>query len=333
MSSDRVASVLVVDDEPHLRELLTDALSSADLHVDVASSGREAIDLAGRLDVDLLVTDLVLGDCTGLDVIDRLRSRLGADFPAVVITGRGDPRTLSEASRRHPVELMTKPLDLDRLRQTVRTELTRQEHTRRLERRYRRLRSLAKSINAERKNIHRKLEATCADLSGAYQTLSDQIACQQTLIEYQRDLLAARNDDDAFRNLFRLFVRRSGSVFGVAMVCDANAELQVAGRFGVPAPDGIGFCRHIIKPIQDIVLADPKCMVIDAGEQQDMFDPAIQKYLVGLSILAVPLIPCAGELIGLVVLYRKGEQPFVPADVALAETIALPTAVAVARND
>jgi DNA-binding response OmpR family regulator len=333
MSVDRVANVLVVDDEAHLRELLADALSGADLRVDVAASGREALDLAGRKQVDLVVTDLVLGDCTGLDVIDQLRSSLHSDIPAVVITGRGDANSLSEASRRHPVELMTKPLDLDRLREIIRTELSRRERTRRLERRYRRLRRLARRVNIERKDVHRKLEVTCADLGAAYSALSEQIANQQTLIEYQRDLLAARNDDDVFRAMFRLFVRRSGGVFGVAMACDANAELQIIGRFGVPSPDNIEFCRGIIKPIQDAVLSNPRCMLIDAGEQREMFDPPIRRYLVGLSVLVVPLIPAAGELIGLVVLYRKGEQPFVPADVSLAETIAPPTAIAVARND
>jgi DNA-binding response OmpR family regulator len=332
MSRDHVANVLVVDDEPHLRELLADALSGAGIRVETAASGSEAIDLAGRKEVDLVVTDLVLGDCTGLEVIDRLRSSRG-DIPAVVITGRGDTKSLSEASRRRPVEVMTKPLDLDRLRETIRTELTRQEQTRRLERRYRRLRRLARSINLERKDIRRRLETTCADLEAAYGTLSEQIAGQKTLIEYQRDLLAARNDDDVFRAMFRLFVRRSGSVFGVAMACDADAELQIVGRFGVPTPDNIEFCRGIVKPIRDAVLSNPRCMLIDAGEQREMFDQSIRRYLVGLSVLVVPLIPCAGELIGLVVLYRKGEQPFVPADVSLAETVAPPTAIAVARND
>jgi DNA-binding response OmpR family regulator len=333
MTMDRVANVLVVDDEPHLRELLVEVLSGDDIRVDSAASGREAIDLAGRKDVDLVVTDLVLGDCTGLDVIDRLRSSLGSELPAVVITGQGDAKNLSEASRRRPVELMTKPLDMEHLRETVRGELARRQQTFRLQRRYGRLRRLTRLINLERKRIHGKLRDTATELSSAYQSLSDQIASQTTLIDYQRDLLAARNDDDVFRSLFRLFVRRSGSVFGVAMVCDANAELQIVGRFGVPVPDNLGFCQHIIKPIQDMVLANPKCTLIDAGEQREMFDPAIQRYLVGLSVLVVPLIPCAGELIGLLVLYRKGEQPFIPADVTLAETIAPPTAVAVVRND
>jgi len=231
------------------------------------------------------------------------------------------------------VELMTKPLNLDRLRTAIREELSRQARYRRQRRRMCRLRRLARSINSERKNLHRQLDTTCAELATAYQTLSGQLSFQQTVIGYQRELLKARNDDDVFRSLFRLFVRQSGPCFGVAMVCDDQAELRIAGRFGVPKPDGIRFCDALCKPAIDAVLRSPGCTLIDAGEKTELFDPPIRRYLVGVSILAAPLIPHAGEMIGLAVLYRKGEQPFTDRDVALAHIASYPTALAVRRND
>ena len=150
---------------------------------------------------------------------------------------------------------------------------------------------------------------------------------------YQRELLGARTDDDVFRALFRLFVTRSGPVFGVAMVCDSAAQLKTTGRFGVPQPDGLEFCRRLSQPLIDAVLSDPHCTLIDAEAESFLFDESIRRYLPGLTALAVPLIPRSGEMIGLVVLYRKGEQPFTDADVALAELIAHPTALAIQRND
>ena len=295
-------------------------------------SGKDAIRLAHLQRPDLVVTDLRLGDCHGLEVIDRLRSTIG-EIPAVVITGYGDSATLADASRRRPVELMTKPLDLDRLRRTVRDELARQARSRRQARRTRRLRQLARKTNLERKDIRRQLETTCADLTDGYRCLSGQLALQQVVLTFQRDLLSAGDDDDVFRFLFRLFVRRSGPVFGVAMVCDAGAELRIIGRFGVPQPDSTAFCRKIAAPLIDRVLAAPRCQLLDAWGEAESFDPAVREYLVGVSILAIPLLPAPGEMIGLVVLYRKGEQPFDDGDLALAEMICAPTAVAVRRND
>jgi FixJ family two-component response regulator len=324
--------VLIVDDEAALRELLTDALSDTGVEIDAAASGQEALRLALRRRPDLVVTDLRLGDCHGLEVIDRLRSALG-EVAAVVITGHGDVRVLTEASRRRPVELMTKPLDVARLQQTVRRELSRQAQDRRARRRARRLRRLARRTNLERKSVSRQLETTCADLTEAYRSLSGRLSLQQMVMAYQQQLLSAGDDDSVFQALFRLFVRRSGPVFGVAMVCDDAAQLQIVGRFGVPNPDAAGFCRALTAPLVDLVLTDPRPRTLDAGERSEQFAANIREYLVGLTLLTVPLLPAAGEMIGLVVLYRKGEQPFVDDDVALAEMIAHPTAVAVRRNE
>ena len=305
------ARVLVVDDEPRLRDLLVDALSGPDIEIAVASSGEEAVKLAADRDVDLIVADLNLGDCTGLEVIDRLRDN-DADLPAVVITGSASLGDLTEASRRRPVELMTKPLDVVRLLNTIRLELTRR---------------------ADRRTESERIDTTYADLTIAYRNLSSQMAMHKVVLGYQNELLSAKTDDDVFRSLFRLFVRRSGSVYGAALVCDSSAQLNIIGRFGVPYPDSVEFCRALSDPLLDAVLSTPQVMLFDAGRSSEMFDGSIRRYLPGLSILLVPLIPAPGELIGMVMLYRKGEQPFGDHDVAIAEVIAAPTAVAVRRND
>jgi len=326
------ARVLVVDDEPHLLELLVDVLSTADIEVTAASSGRQAIALAGKAKPDIIVADLYLGDCTGLEVIDRLRVDQ-RDLPAVVITGGRDPDCFSEASRRKPIELLTKPLDVVRLQRTVREELARQQRRRLQRRRTKRLLRLARSRNIECKSMHEHLDGTCADLVSACRTLSSQFHVQEVVLEYQRDLLSAKNDHDVFRALFRLFVSRCGPTSGVALVCDAEANLQMVGRFGVPKPDNARFCEALAKPMIETLLGEPRCTVTDAGQEAELFDPAIRKFLVGLTVLAVPLIPEPGELIGVALLYRKGEQPILDRDVALANMLSFPTALAIRRND
>ena len=332
MANRRTARVLVVDDELELRHLVSDVLEGLDVTVCTAGSGKEALEMARRQAPDLLITDLRLGDCTGLDVIDDVR-KLAGDVPAVVITGHGDPQSLAAASRRRPVEVMTKPLDIDRLRQTVQGELNRQDRAERLGRRNRRLRMIARNLSRDRNLVRGQLDSTCADLMCAYRGLNNRLSIQQTVINYQNSMIAARNDDEVFAALFRAFATRTGPLFGVALVCDENAKLNVIGRFGVPKPDELGFCQKLIPPIVDKVLVTPRCMVFDAWDEADLFNPAIRRRLCGVSILVVPLIPAPGELIGMGVLYRKGEQPFVQQDIALADMVAQATATAVRRND
>jgi len=332
MSSPDTANVLVVDDEADVRELLTDALRSADLDVVTAASGAEAIDLSARQAPDLLIMDLCLADGSGLDVIDRLREVSG-DLPAVVITGLPDVESLTAASRRRPVEVMTKPLDVDRLQRTVREVLWSRGRGERLRRRTVRLRRIAHEIKRDGQLAQGQFETTCADLTCAYRALSGQMSLQKAVLAYQNTMIASKNDDEVFASLFRLFSIRSGVAFGVALVCDEQARLNIVGRFGVPRPDRLGFCEKLAWPVVRLLLDTPRCMMLDAGEQRELFDESIHRHLPGLTVLAIPLIPATDELIGAALLYRKGEQPFTDADVALAEMLSFPTATAVRRTD
>ena len=330
MSQYRTAHVLVVDDEPELRELLVDALSDGDMEISAAANGKEAIDLVTRGNIDFIVTDLCLPDCTGLDILDEL-SELHEEIPSVVITGHGDAKIFSEASRRRPVELMTKPLDVDRLRSAIREGLSRRANSSHLRLRTQRLRRVANRINRQRKTITRQLETTCAELTDAYRGLSGQLSIQKVLLSYQNELIAASSDDGVFRTLFRLFVQQSGAVFGISLICNASDELQIVGRFGVPQPDSLRFCQLLSRPLVSAVLAEGQAVLLDLSDQHDLFDQSIHRYLPGINALAAPLVDTTAEMAGLAILYRKGEQPFTEADLCLAESISAPTAVALGR--
>jgi len=81
-----MASILLVDDEPAIRESLAFALRRDGFEVSEAASLREARHLAG--DVDLVILDLVLPDGNGLDFLRSLRGR--SDVPVIVLTSRDE---------------------------------------------------------------------------------------------------------------------------------------------------------------------------------------------------------------------------------------------------
>ncbi len=68
-------TVLVVDDEPGVRDYLEHTLCSAGYHVVTAGDGRAALEIASRLPIDILVTDLVMPEQEGIETIQLFRRR------------------------------------------------------------------------------------------------------------------------------------------------------------------------------------------------------------------------------------------------------------------
>ncbi len=79
------AHILVVDDDPTIRELVRDYLVEHDLKVSTADSGAEMDRVLGTEVVDLVILDLKLPDEDGLAIARRLREKL--DIPIIILTG------------------------------------------------------------------------------------------------------------------------------------------------------------------------------------------------------------------------------------------------------
>lgn len=79
------ANILVVDDDPAIRELVRDYLVEHDLQVSTAASGAEMDKVLGSEMVDLVILDLKLPDEDGLVIARRLREKL--DIPIIILTG------------------------------------------------------------------------------------------------------------------------------------------------------------------------------------------------------------------------------------------------------
>ncbi|WP_371602589.1 response regulator transcription factor [Streptomyces sp. NBC_01220] len=82
-------TVLVVEDDPSIRTLLTSALNAAGYRVASAADGREAVGETGRCRPDLIVLDVTLPDTDGFAVTRELRSR-GDYTPVLFLTARTD---------------------------------------------------------------------------------------------------------------------------------------------------------------------------------------------------------------------------------------------------
>ncbi|NKX56223.1 response regulator transcription factor [Arthrobacter mobilis] len=118
------AKLLVVDDEPNIRELLSTSLRFAGFDVVAAANGREALAAAETHNPDLAVLDVMLPDMDGFTVTRRLRAA-GRHFPVVFLTARDDTEDKVTGLTVGGDDYVTKPFSLDEVVARIRAVLRR----------------------------------------------------------------------------------------------------------------------------------------------------------------------------------------------------------------
>ncbi|HYG62889.1 MAG TPA: sigma-54 dependent transcriptional regulator [Thermoanaerobaculia bacterium] len=110
--------ILIVEDRDSLRRLLERALSQEGYEVLSAADGKEGIRLARESPVDLVLTDLMLPEASGLEVLAASRAAQPR-VPVVVLTGFGTVGTAVEAMKLGAFDFLEKPVELDDLARLV----------------------------------------------------------------------------------------------------------------------------------------------------------------------------------------------------------------------
>ena len=89
MANNPEATIVVVDDEPSIRELVSASLHFSGFDVKTASNGTEAIDVITQTNPDIVVLDVMLPDIDGFTVTRRIRQQ-GVEAPVLFLTARDD---------------------------------------------------------------------------------------------------------------------------------------------------------------------------------------------------------------------------------------------------
>lgn len=110
--------ILIVDDEPDIRELLEITLGRMKLETRCARNVKEAQDWLAREPFDLCLTDMRLPDGNGLELVQHIQKR-HTQVPVAMITAYGSLDTAIHALKAGAFDFLTKPVDLGRLRELV----------------------------------------------------------------------------------------------------------------------------------------------------------------------------------------------------------------------
>ncbi|MDE3209522.1 MAG: sigma-54-dependent Fis family transcriptional regulator, partial [Pseudomonadota bacterium] len=115
-------TVLVIDDERDIRELLTITLGRMDLQVDAVGTVTEARRALAERSYDLCFTDMRLPDGNGQEIIELI-AETRPDTPVAMITAYGNVDAAVNALKAGAFDFVSKPVDIQMLRGLVRTAL------------------------------------------------------------------------------------------------------------------------------------------------------------------------------------------------------------------
>jgi CheY-like chemotaxis protein len=108
-----MSSSLVVEDGDLFRDIIKETLELEGHHVSGAASGEEAVRLCQELTFDLVITDIVMPEMNGLDLISFLR-RFHPNLPILAFSGASET-LLEEAMARGATRKLVKPFSSDEL--------------------------------------------------------------------------------------------------------------------------------------------------------------------------------------------------------------------------
>jgi two-component system, NtrC family, nitrogen regulation response regulator NtrX len=123
-----MSKILIIEDEPAIRRVLTKILSeeSASYQVDEAEDGVQGFEKIKNNDYDLVLCDIKMPKMDGVELLEAVK-KIKPEIPMVMISGHGDMETAIQTMRLGAFDYISKPPDLNRLLNTVRNALDKKQ--------------------------------------------------------------------------------------------------------------------------------------------------------------------------------------------------------------
>ncbi|MEM3699829.1 MAG: response regulator [Candidatus Bathyarchaeia archaeon] len=127
---DETARILIVDDDENIRKVLTAILEEEGYWVDSAETAKAAIEKTKKKFYNLALIDIRLPDMEGIELLTRMKETT-PKMRKVIITGYPTLQNAIEAVNRGADAYIVKPFDMDKVLETIREQLRKQEEEKR----------------------------------------------------------------------------------------------------------------------------------------------------------------------------------------------------------
>ncbi len=231
---DMKPKILVVDDEQSILNLLKDILTrKKECEVFQAEDYAGALAFLEHNDVDLILSDIVLGEKTGINLLETVKEK-GISAPVIMITGRPGIETATESLRLGAFDYVSKPVKIESFLATVDKALQ-----------YKALLDLQRRLEEENETYRRYLEemvkARTVDLENANKRLREEVEQRiqaEKLMRIQRDLGFTLNTVADLKEAVQLTFNAVSQIDGIDaaalyLIEDATGEIYLYHHTGI----------------------------------------------------------------------------------------------------
>lgn len=110
---------MVVDDDKMTLQAIRHALSRTGVEVVTAENGLDALEVVGKKEIDLIITDILMPDISGLSLLSLLKEFYYSKVPVIVISALDKANVVMSSLGLGAVDFIPKPLDMDELTRKV----------------------------------------------------------------------------------------------------------------------------------------------------------------------------------------------------------------------
>jgi FixJ family two-component response regulator len=329
-SRNKQPAVLVVDDEPAMRELFADIVApGAACRVHLAKSVAEARSLLQRNQFQLLVADVRLPDGDGMELLEDLKLTSPA-AAAIVMTERPTIDQTLYALRHGVIDYLPKPFDAKQITRQVKSALQRQAIAARDEARLTRLKSAVRELNKARHTVSQKVDLLCNDLVNAYSEVAAQLLDVRVGQSFRQTLESATDLEQLLCHAMDWILKEAGYC-NIAIWLSGDEHTFELGAYMKYTTVGE---KKVTAALHDALVpstAKEGFLHLSGDEFLALLRPAEKKLLPFQTAMSVAC-NYLGETLAVVSCFRDGKCPFRDEDAAMLKQIAGLFAIALASS-
>jgi len=253
--------VLIIDDDPLMLDVLSQMLRDEGYKIDNATRGKDGVDIFKKYQHDVVLTDLKLGDMTGLDVLRSVRD-VNSDSAVIILTGYASTESAVEAVRLGANDYLTKPVRMLDLIKSVKNQISSV-----------RLSKQVKVLNKKVSDERDKLKRSVAELE-----LLKRLAAR---------MVSILSFTEGFEVILNLLVEEAEA--DVAVIFDLERGTSRFSSSGKPSRKDLKYLADIIvKQCKEELGAEVKCSDDDFVGLDRVKESSIKGDIV--STIVVPLV-------------------------------------------